>query len=593
MPLGQIHHRCCAILATLLVVGFGGCIRPGPLEWIDEQADRVIEHRQILTLGPQPAAGVNVPLLPSGEPDAVGDQIYDIDPATNNPTAESLVIEQMDPSDPETTMADPAFDPAALEQAETVQMNLEQVLEYAIANAPEYRDRKEDLYLATLALIVERHLWGARFFNTLTTKVGGAPESGDHDQVYEILNEFVVTQRLPYGGSVAAGAMVNYVNYLQQSATSTASSSDSLGAELSASIDLPLLRGAGQAARGSLIQAERDLIYAVRDFERFRRTFFVDIANTYFGLIRRMAQIENRQLQVQNLERLADRFLALAEAGRVPFFEAEQSQSNVLLEGSDLIIEQDRSRLDLDAFKATLGMPTISNLELVPSEVIVPLLRLEPERAIDTAFRYRLDLQTSSDRIDDARREVKDAKNKLLPDLDLFGSISLPTDSDRDTVEDFDSGDGQYEAGMRLGSPLDREIEISDYRAAWIGLERARRSHNVFRDQVALEVRRSIREIRQARINLELNQRGVQVNERRERAVQLRERTLGPRDVIEAQEDLLDARNRRDQALAELRQSVLRHLLDTGQMRISSEGRWLSPGQLAQPAAKPMPAAMP
>ena len=110
---------------------------------------------------------------------------------------------------------------------------------------------------------------------------------------------------------------------------------------------------------------------------------------------------------------------------------------------------------------------------------------------------------------------------------------------------------------------------------------------------MALEVRRSIREIRQARINLELNQRGVQVNERRERAVQLRERTLGPRDVIEAQEDLLDARNRRDQALAELRQSVLRHLLNTGQMRISSAGRWLSPGQLAQPEAKPMPAAMP
>jgi hypothetical protein len=62
--------------------------------------------------------------------------------------------------------------------------------------------------------------------------------------------------------------------------------------------------------------------------------------------------------------------------------------------------------------------------------------------------------------------------------------------------------------------------------------------------------------------------------------VQLRLRELGPRDFIEAQEDLLSALNRRDDALRALRASILQYLLDTGQMRVASDGRWLAPAKL-------------
>ena len=41
-------------------------------------------------------------------------------------------------------------------------------------------------------------------------------------------------------------------------------------AEIILEADIPLLRGAGNVAREDRIQAERDLIYAAREFERFR-----------------------------------------------------------------------------------------------------------------------------------------------------------------------------------------------------------------------------------------------------------------------------------------------------------------------------------
>ena len=49
--------------------------------------------------------------------------------------------------------------------------------------------------------------------------------------------------------------------------------------------DIPLLRGAGLAAREDLIQSERDLIYAARDFEEFRRQFLFDIAREFLDLV--------------------------------------------------------------------------------------------------------------------------------------------------------------------------------------------------------------------------------------------------------------------------------------------------------------------
>jgi outer membrane protein TolC len=564
-----------ALTLICVLASMGGCVSPGPLDLLDQKTQRLIRDRQQSAIGTSNAQVPDIEPAPSPSAD-----IADNQPQTHNPAAVDLPAKRQAPA---TTagngdMAIPAvLDP----EHDAISLDLKDILAYAIAHSPEYRSQKEDLYIIALALIIERHLWGPRFFDTITATVDGTPESGDHDIVSTLLNQFTITHKLPYGGSVSVNALVDYVSYLRQSSSSSSTPWHSQGAEINAAIDLPLLRGAGRVAREDLIQAERDLIYAVRDFERFRREFLVEMSNTYFDLILRQQRIENVQTQLVNLERLADRFEALAAAGKEPYFEAERTQAQVLFGRSNLLNSQEAYTTALDTFKIRVGMPTTQNLIIVVVEIIVPQPQLDVTATVATAWELRLDLQTSANRIEDAQRRVEVAANQRLPDLDFAASIELPTASN-DTIAglDLDPGSGSYSAGFSLGLPQDRQIETANLRSAQIRMERARRDHVILRDTVALQVRRAIRAIERARFNLQLQKRNVLISKRRDQGVRLRERSLGPRDVIEAQEAILDASNQRDEAEAELRRSVLRYLLDSGQMRVAANGRWQAPGQL-------------
>ncbi|MEM9913540.1 MAG: TolC family protein [Planctomycetota bacterium] len=567
------------MLGLALVIG---CQSDDSMSRLDLEAQRIIHQQQARSLGPNAAATDTFVPTPEAAPD---DSLYAYDPATANTPADRLVIEAAPIVDqvPYPTILDDGTKP------DTLRLDLEAIIAQAIEFAPDYRREKEELFLTTLSLIVERHEWGPRFFSTVTGQVEGTPEAGDNDTALNLIGSLGVTQRLPYGGTVSATALVDYVRFLEQASTNTGDD-ETQAADLQFSLDLPLLRGAGKTAATveTRIQAERDLIYAVRGFERFRREFFVDLATTYFDLVRRQRQLANQELQLRNFESSSELFVALAEAGREPYFQAERAEQRVLRARNSLINQQENYVRAIDALKLRIGIDTTRSVEIIPVEIIVPEVLLETDTSVATALDQRLDLQTVGDFVEDAVRDVLIAKNQLLPDLDLTADLTLPTD---ETVArgglDFEASDGEYEVGLTLGLPLDRKIEYTDYRASLIRLEREKRDYQVERDRIALEVRRAVRAIEQARFILQLQERAVQINERRASQIDINARSLGPREVIDVQEDLLDARNDRDEAKSDLRINILEYLLATGQMRVGPDGRWLAPGRLIDPAETP------
>jgi outer membrane protein TolC len=559
-----------SLLVVLCALALVGCY--GSVESLDQRVAEMIAERQRLALGQEGVSDASV--AAPGNPK--GKALYDEQPTTNNPSADQL---------PAKPAVDTGID-SVLKQAEAsneqIELDLPALLAYSIEHAPEYRSEKERLFLTTLSLIIERHLWGPRFFNTLSADVSGTPESGDYDTALNLVNDFTVTQRLPYGGTASVSALVNYTNLLQQASTTT--TADELqSSSVNASINLPLLRGAGMVAREDLIQAERDLIYAVRDFERFRREFFVDISNTYFGLLRQQSRIQNQRLQIEGLERLAEEQARLLDAGRIPGFEAADAEAQVLFGQSNLASVLDDYASSLDSLKLRIGMPVSQPLAILPAEIEVPRPALDPVESIKIGQSVRLDLQTSADQVDDARRFVIVARNQLKGDLDLNAGVDLNSDSDRDIDGlDLELGDSDYSVGLAYSAPLDRKIEFAQYRSALVDLERAERDYRVTRDVVALDIRDASREIERATLTLTLQTRNVELAERRVENVKILRRRgeVPPRRLIEAEQDLLDARNRRDQALADLQTSVLNYLLQTGQMRVDAQGRWLAPGGL-------------
>lgn len=564
------HASPFAVIAALGCLSLAGCY--GSVEHLDQQVAEMIAQRQRLSLGQQGVSDASV-----GMPGKIGaTNLYAEQPETNNPAADQL---------PARTASNELVDPAAdgpASQTQAIELDLPALLAYSIEHAPEYRSEKEQLFLATLSLVIERHLWGPRFFNTLSADLSGTPESGDYDTALNLVNDFNVTQRLPYGGTASVSALVNYTNLLQQSSTNT--SPDELQSSgVNTSINLPLLRGAGQVAREDFIQAERDLIYAVRDFERFRREFFVDISNTYFGLLRQQRRIQNQRQQIEGLERLAEEQAKLLEAGRIPGFEAADAEAQVLFGQSNLASVLDDYASSLDSLKLRIGMPVTQTMQIMPAQIEVPRPALDRAESIKIGQRVRLDLQTTADQVDDARRAVKVARNNLKGELDFNAGVDLNSDSGRDIDGlDLELRDSDYNVGLEYAVPLDRKIEFAQYRSSLVNLERSERDYRVARDRVALDIRDASREIERATLTLELQGRNVLLAERRLENVKILRRRgeVPPRRLIEAEEDLLDARNERDQALTDLQTSVLNYLLQTGQMRVDAQGKWLSPGKL-------------
>ncbi len=461
---------------------------------------------------------------------------------------------------------------------EPMVIDLEGVLAIAIERSREYRDRKEDLFLTALDLLIERHLWGPRFFDTFTTRFVGVPESGDHDQVMEISNSFGVRQRLPYGGEVSITALTSYVNYLRESATKAASGdgSETQTGALTLSATLPLLRGAGVAAREDLIQAERDLVYAVRDFERFRREFLVSISSDYYNLLLGQANLRSRQNQTKRFEQLSLRTQALADAGRESVLEVQRTENRLLQAQAAETSEQQRYSDSLDRFKIRLNLPLATPIEILPVEVVAPDPVLHEAEATQFAMANRLDLQTTRDRVADAGRRLRVAKNDTLPDLDLFASTTARTDGDKQFAGfDLDAGASDYEVGITLDLPLDRRRQWLSYRRAMVLAERAKRDFGLSRDRVIQDVRSAIRQIERARFTLELQERNLVIASRRLLRVQIR--SLGPFEYLEAETELIQAQNERDAALRDLRVAMLQYLLNSAQMRVAANGQWIEP----------------
>lgn len=433
----------------------------------------------------------------------------------------------------------------------------------------EYLTAEEDYILAAIRLLLERHLWGPRLFNDTTVGVVGQGTNGSFNSTLNVINELRATQRLPYGGSVEAAWVVNATDQLREQA----SGGYQQASRIALSGSVPLLRGAGDVAREDLIQAERNLIYQARTFERFRREYLVSIAGDYFDLLETKASIANQQRQLRSLRGLERATIAKVNAGKLEASDKGIASNRVQDAIATLASLVDRYILQLERFKIRLGM-SVDGAIAVSDEILrIPEPDISMEEAARLALAYRLDLQNERDRVDDARRRVSNAKNDLLPDLRINGDINIPTDPDDATGGiDPSPDDLNYGVGATLSIPLDREQERLNLRAAIIQSQRAARTLESARDNVVVDVRVAMRAVDNARLQLTIAQRRVDINRERLRGQILKIDLVDTQTIVDSENELLQSENARDRALTSLRNQVLLYLLATDQLRVSRDG---------------------
>jgi len=491
-------------------------------------------------------------------------------PDTDNPAREDLTYRPRPSSDNDANEIIQRFNRMTQVPADAEFISLPAAIRFAQAHAPEYLTGEEAYIVSSLRLLIEEHRWGPRFFNE-TAALFRAREidDGRYNTTVNVLNDFGVTQRLPYGGEIAAQFLVDATQQLDNAIGADGTQS----ADILLAGNIPLLRGAGLVAQEPLIQARRNLIYAARDFQEFRRRFYFDVTGDYLELVLRMQEIANAERQVAVSQEVEEREAALVVAGRTEPFQEDLARQNTLFAIDRLAQLRENFRFALDRFKVRIGMETTREIAIDPTSLALPIPQVTLDDAVRTALDYRLDLQTSADRVDDARRRVNVAKNNLLGDLNVELAASMPTDQNllRSGLQ-FRPDQSNYTAGLVFSAPLDRVIEEAQYRETQILLEQLKRDYWRFRDNVAVQARQAVRAIEKSQFSLLISEKNVSTARNRQAAIDAQPDRASARDRTEAVNGLQRAEDQLAQAQRDLQLAILAYLLTTGQLRVTADG---------------------
>ncbi len=513
--------------------------------------------------------------------------------------------------------AEPLLDPLVLlEEDNPPQLSLIQALQTGARNSFEYQTRKEDIFKEALDLDLERNEFRA-IFTGQTESLIETDMSGERTvSGVEYGSATGVSRKLESGVELTTELAVTLANLL------TLNQASAFGISGDATISIPLLRGSGRhIVTEPLTQAERNVVYAIYQFERFRRTFAVSIAAEYLSVLRRLDIIQNNEENYRGLIRSARRARRQADAGRLTEVQVDQALQNELKARNSWINAVETYKRSLDSFKNLLGLPPDAGIELDRSElkrlavysdrfsentdngqkldtndktvaadspvVLEPPdtenigpLEIDETAALELAFENRFDLMVAQGKVYDAQRAIVVLADALGAELTLLGSAELGGSSD-DTKLRTDKG--VYSALLTLDLPFERTAERNAYRNGFITLERAVRDVQILEDEIKISIRNKLRDLLESREGVQIQARSVKLAQKRVRSTNLflKAGRAQIRDLLESQEALLSAQNALTAAIINYRVAELELQRDMAVLQINEKGLWqeYSPGE--------------
>jgi outer membrane protein TolC len=600
------------VIGVVLFAGLlgAGCRSPGQhREKADRIADKIIAEKQ-------KDAGVKTEILEIERPsDILRRRLIEVQDLSASSTA-SLGTDALKPiphapKDNYPTEIHSSDANIPIEPNEPLKIPLIDALQIAAHNSPDYQSQKERVFQAALSLDLARHSFRAIFAagsdhsinmstgdETVTTTSNGGSAGVDY--------------LLRSGAAVSAAIGIDLLNLLTQGGAS------SMGLSVDTSVSVPLLRGAGQyIILEPLTQAERDMVYQLWTFERYKRTFAVNIASNYYNVLGQMDSLKNSEDNYRSAVLAARMSRRQGDAGRLPQIQVDQAVQSELRARSTWISADISLQNSLDSFKTLLGLPADARITLDANDlkalqdrgtkyvelmqvaykanaaekappadadvVLVPPSKedagpyeIDEWVAVQLALEHRLDLRVANGAVYDAQRQVIMAADALRTGLTLNGGASLggsPGGARGDDVG-LDFRKARYSALLALDLPIDRTRQRNDYRNSLIGLEQATRAVQTTEDQIKTAIRSELRALLKARENLKINAQSVVIaeNSYRNESMLLEAGRVLMRDLLEAQDARLSAQNGLTNAVVQYRITELQLQRDLDMLEITEKG---------------------
>jgi outer membrane protein TolC len=311
---------------------------------------------------------------------------------------------------------------AYLPQGEECRVDLDRdgAMEMALLHSREYQLALEDVYLSALDVTLQRFQFDTQFFGGNATFFDTEGRLAGGRSLLSTDTDLQMQRLFATGGELVVGVANSLV---WQFAGPDTYSANTL---LDFSLVQPLLRAGGRAVvLESLTDSERELLANIRDMERFRRAFYVQVVSDYLSLLEDQGLIRNQEANVSQLHQSLERFEAFYEGGAMLRGDVDRARQDLYDSQSALLQRNANHEDQIDTFKITLGLPPqlevcvedpllakfdlisrrLTETQQVVAQLLGPLRALEDKSQLDQA-KQREYLDRLIPLVQDAAKEV-------------------------------------------------------------------------------------------------------------------------------------------------------------------------------------------
>jgi outer membrane protein TolC len=451
-------------------------------------------------------------------------------------------------------------------------LTLQQAVSIATAHNRQYQLEKENLYAKALDLRLARHQFEPILFGATSAEYRKARGG----EAIEENGSFGVQKMFATGATIGANVTLSWIDVLSGSADGGLSQIFTVFASQ------PLLRGSDpNVVLENLTQAERDTLYQVRLFNRFRKAFVVQVITGYYQVLQAADAVQNARYNYDTLSGVYELAEKLANAGRLPLYEFDQARQDMLRASDDCLATQKVYEQILDEYKIVLSLPTELKFALDTNELQVlrtskmPMPAFSEMEAIETALDRRLDFANTADAIDDAQRKIVVALDNLRPDLRLVAATQQKNSGVSDPLT-LRKARSASNVGAQMDLNLDKLAAENDYRSALLIVQQQRREYELMQDTIILEVRRAYRDLTESADRYKVQSEALSLASQRfnNTIALLGYNRVNTRDVLDARKDLYDAQNAATAALVNYAVAILDFYRDAEVLQVRPDGMW-------------------
>lgn len=463
-----------------------------------------------------------------------------------------------------------------LDSPTAVRLSLIEALDVAAENSRDFQRQKEQLYLAALDLTRAMRQFEVIYSGDVSSGIDGQGRETSSD--VDVGAGLGASTQTESGGRIVADFATTFLR-------SVLSGGDFDGSSiLSLSITQPLMRGYGRRiAREPLTQAERNVIYQMRSFERFRATFATQVVSDYYGVVQQAQNLKNVEANYESVRQSRLRTEEEFNASRKTISDLGRERQSELSASNNRVRAQNQLETSLDRFKITLGLPVTAKVDLDVMEIDrlvergVTQFSLEEPAAVAIALDRRYDHRTVLDQVADAARKIAIAEDALRMGLAFTSAISVPSKSGPGIEPDWSKVN--WSAGFDLDLALNRFDERNNYRSSLITLEVNIRAREQSQDNVASQIRAALRNIQTAYDSYVIQVEAEKVARLRvESTTELyaagRTNAL---DVLDAKDSLLASQLSLTQAIVDYAIARIQLLRDLEGLRLEPQGLRFDP----------------